>query len=288
MVEKQIRFGVNINAKDSGGDALAKLKDVEAAGVDIALVSDHLGAHAPFPLLAAAAASTSTVRLGTLVLDALFYRSALLARDIAEVDLLSGGRLEVGLGAGYVKEELDLVGLPFPGPSARVDTLANIVTELRKFLCDPHHVPAPIQSPPPIMIAGAGDRILTLAAKHAEIVNLATMAIPTFDRLRDRVDFIGRQAGDRTADLELSLGTLAFSIREKPDLSYVHALFARQAPGITEKEVLNSPGVLYGSPAHVAQSIQRLRDEFGITYVTFNDPDLDDLNEVIEEVRKGR
>ena len=121
-------------------------------------VPDHLSAVAPFPALTAAAQASSTLRLGTYVLDAGFYKPALLGRDVAHVDLISDGRLELGLGAGYVREEFEAAELPFPSARYRVDHLEHVVTYIKREHPDV-----------PVMVAGDGDRVLTLAAREADI-----------------------------------------------------------------------------------------------------------------------
>jgi probable F420-dependent oxidoreductase len=132
-----------------------KAKRYEDVGFNALHLPDHLGAPAPFPVLTAIASATTTVRLGTYVLNAGFYKPALLARDAAEVDQLSDGRLDLGLGAGYVREEFEAAELPYPTARQRVDHLEHVTTYMKK------HLPKV-----PILIAGNGNRLLTIAAPH--------------------------------------------------------------------------------------------------------------------------
>lgn len=155
---------------DVGEAWRARCVRAEALGYDVILVPDHLGMVAPFPALVAAAAATERPRLGTFVLNAAFWNPALLAREIATTDALTGGRLEVGLGAGYVREEHERAGLEFLPPGERVGHLIRTVTELDRLLGDEVELPRPVQLPrPPLLIGGNGDRVLRLAAEHAEI-----------------------------------------------------------------------------------------------------------------------
>mgnify|MGYP002654094217 CR=1 FL=1 len=110
---------------------------VVGRGFDVIGVPDHLGMLAPFPAMMLAAEATERVRLNTFVLNAPFYSPALLARDLATVDQLSGGRLEIGLGAGYVKAEFDAAGIPFGRPGQRVDHLEEVVDHLHIAFDDP-------------------------------------------------------------------------------------------------------------------------------------------------------
>src|SRR3984893_3972422 len=110
------------------------VRRLEGLGFNVLSMPDHLGSVAPLPALAAAADATTTMRLGTYVLNSSFYNPALLARDAAEVNLLSDGRLELGLGAGYVREEFDAAGLPFAGGPTRIEHLERVTTYLKEHL----------------------------------------------------------------------------------------------------------------------------------------------------------
>jgi probable F420-dependent oxidoreductase len=121
------RFGVGVSHLHSRAALLENARRFEDLGFDVFIVPDHLGAIAPFPALAAVAAVTSTIRLGTNVLNAGFYRPALLARDAADVAAISDDRLDLGLGAGYVREEFEAAELPYPTAGERVRHLEHCV-----------------------------------------------------------------------------------------------------------------------------------------------------------------
>src|SRR5262245_21046633 len=129
---RPFRFGVNLLTPASAGEWRAKCRRAEELGYDVILVPDHLGMPAPFPALVAAAGATERPRLGTFVLNAGFWNPTLLAREVATTNALTGGRLELGLGTGYVQAEHDRAGLPFGSPRERVDRLRRTVEELRK------------------------------------------------------------------------------------------------------------------------------------------------------------
>src|SRR4051812_18547968 len=120
---RPFRFAVNLTAAATDEDWRAKCRQAEELGYDVILVPDHLGKVAPFPALVAAAQVTERPRLGTFVLNAGFWNPTLLAREVATVDALTGGRLELGLGAGYVQSEHDRAGLPFGSAGERGDHL---------------------------------------------------------------------------------------------------------------------------------------------------------------------
>ena len=127
------RFSCNFFGVSSGDAFVDKCRRAEECGYDAVLAPDHLGAPAPFPLLVAAAAATERLRVGTLVLNVPFWNPALLAREVATTDILTGGRLEVGLGAGHMKWEFDEAGIGWKPFSTRADQLATTITELERY-----------------------------------------------------------------------------------------------------------------------------------------------------------
>jgi probable F420-dependent oxidoreductase len=164
MTVRPFRFGVSLL---SGGTPAAWQSKVQRAadlGYDIVQVPDHLGMSAPFPALVSAA-SVPGPRLGTFVLNAGFYRPALLARDVAETSRLLEGRLELGIGTGYNAAEFEEAGLPFGNASQRIDHLEHTLAELRR-LVDPM---------PPLMLGASGKRMLRLAARAADIVGFTVV-----------------------------------------------------------------------------------------------------------------
>ncbi|PXW35803.1 UNVERIFIED_CONTAM: putative F420-dependent oxidoreductase [Williamsia faeni] len=279
---RDFRFGVNLLGRGGVDHFLAQVREAEGCGVDVVLLPDHLELGAPFPMLVAAASAAPTVRVGTFVLNAGFYRPALLARDIASIDQLSGGRFEIGLGAGYVKTEFDAAGIPFGTHGQRVQHLRETVLALRELLGRADHEPRSVQTPPPIMIAGIGDKVLTLAAQHADIVALAAVADET--ALAERVDFVRSKAGNRFGELEINLIIFDLAIDREPDLDTLRS----HRRGATDAELLALPNGLRGSQKDVVARIRELRDRFGITYITPIDPSTADLQaygRIISELR---
>lgn len=205
---RPFRFGVNL--LDIGDRAAwrEKCRKAERLGYDVILVPDHIGFPAPFPALVAAGEGTTRPRLGTFVLNAGFYNPTLLARDVAATDQLTEGRLELGLGAGYVKAEFDTAGLPFGTGGERLAHLRATVERLRELLEDPEHRPAAAQARVPLLLGGNGDRILRLAARHAEIVGftgavddgVGNLSLIPPDALAERVAFAREAAGPGRRD----------------------------------------------------------------------------------------
>jgi probable F420-dependent oxidoreductase len=290
MVARQFRFGVNLLGVGSRTEWQAKAKRAEDLGYDVILVPDHLGMLAPFPSLVAAAEVTSRPRLGTLVLNAGFYKPALLAREVAGTDQLVDGRLEIGLGAGHVKEEFDDAELPFPNAGQRVDYLEHTVIELRRRLIDDKHVPAIAQrAVPPIMIGGHRDRLLRLAARHADIISLAGVdprghlgeTNPGEAALAERITFIRSAAGDRTAEIELNLMISSVVLeRRELDLSLPRRFF----PDLSDEALLGLPGVLHGSQQAIAEVLYEYREIYGLTYFAVTEPAMTDFAQVISHM----
>jgi probable F420-dependent oxidoreductase len=270
---RPFRFGVGIRSVPSRAALQDKARRLEDLGFDVLHVPDHLGAPAPFPALTAVAQVTTTARVGTYVLNACVYKPALLARDVAGLDLLSDGRLDVGLGAGYVREEFEAAELPFPSAGRRVEYLEHITTYLKK-----HHPSVPI------LIAGNGDRLLTVAAQRADIIGL-TGASPSSadDPLAERIEFVRNAAGERFGDLELNLAITAVSRAdgEVPDLSMTR----RYAPTLSEQELLALPAVLSGSTHGIAAKLRAHRQTYGLTSFTVQENHVDSFAKVIAELR---
>ncbi|WP_145013873.1 TIGR03621 family F420-dependent LLM class oxidoreductase [Mycobacterium marseillense] len=280
---KEFRFGVLIGGVDprkasstarSRTEFQETVRRLEALGFDVLSMADHLGSVAPFPGLAAAAQATTTMRLGTCVLNAGFYRDALLARDAAEVNLLSDGRLELGLGAGYVREEFEAAKLPFPSGRARLKHLERLTAYLKEHLPDV-----------PVMVAGNGDRLLTMAARRADIVSLTgePRRAGLGDPLAERTAIIRDAAGPQFCELELNLLVAGVPVdgSGRPDLAFAR----RRSPDLSDEQLLALPGLLKGSPSDIAETLSVYRDRYAITYITVMEFHADHFAKVIAELR---
>lgn len=270
---KDFRFALSIRFFKTRAALEEKAKRAEDLGFDVICVPDHLGAAAPIPTLTAVAMVTTRIRLSMYVLNAAFYKPALLSRDLGAVDRLSDGRLEVGLGTGYVREEFEAAELPYPSAGARVDHLEHMTKYLKE-----HHPTTPI------LIAGNGDRVLTLAARHADIIGLTGSRIrDADDPLAERIEFVRNAAGGRFDPLELNLALTAVPAEGEtmPDLS----LTRRYASGLSDEEILELTSVLYGSPKEMADMLSGYREKYGVTSFTVQDNHIDNFSKVIAELR---
>lgn len=290
--QRGFRFGVNMVVPQSRTEWVDKCRRAEALGYDVIGVADHLGMAPPFPALVLAAESTEHVRLNTFVLNAAFYNPVLLARDAAGTDQFIDGRLELGLGAGYVRDEFVAAGIPFGTGGQRVSHLERTVGKLRDLFADPNYQPAPAQAGgPPLLIAGWGDRLLQLAAEHAAVVGFTGAAATAEGGLRlvgpeeidERVAYVRRQLGERIGEVELNILVQAVVPEsERADLlaRYETALPAEVVAGAAEL-----PTVLVGSPQYIAQRLCEYRERFGISYITVLEDRMEIFAPVIEQLR---
>jgi probable F420-dependent oxidoreductase len=280
MTNLPFRFGVSLFNVGSRSAWRARVREVEDLGYDVLQVADHLGLAAPFPALVAAADVTS-IRLGTFVLNAGILHPAYLARDVADVYRLTDGRLELGLGAGYVQAEFEAVGAPFGTAGDRLRKLEAILTETRTLLAAEADNPQP-----PIMLGGAGDRMLRLAGREADIFSFSiaagmTEGLAPEDAFARRVQVLREAAGDRFDDVELNLFVAAVGESEdKLDLAII-----RQASGLDDAQLVQLPGVLVGSPREIADRLLRYREEFGVSYISVLEPHMAAFAEVIKHLR---
>ena len=264
MTAHPTRFGINLVFASTIAQTVEKAKRAADVGFDVVMVGDHHGSPAPMPTLVAIAAAVPSVRISNLVINAPLYQPALLARDLATVDAASGGRLEIGLGSGYIAADFAGFGLPFPSAGQRVEVLTEHVTTIRHLLSSPDYRPAPVQSPPPIMVAGIGDKMLSMAAQHADIIAIAAQGHP--DQLGERIDYIKSQAGPRFEQIEFAFSFFQLSFNKTPDLTLLRSTSSKS----TDEELMQSVTLLQGSVSEAAERIAALREQFGISYFTLN------------------
>jgi probable F420-dependent oxidoreductase len=310
---KPFRFGVVMARGDQGpqwlGDGpsraawAAKAGRVEALGYAALLVPDHfVDVLAPIPALVAAAAATTTLRLGTLVLDNDFRHPVVTAKDAATLDVLSDGRMELGLGGGWMVEEYLQAGIPFEAPGVRAGRLEESVRIVKglfagepfSFAGEHYRIdalagwPRPVQRPhPPILIGGGGPRLLRLAGREADIVGLAPRSRPEggldvsdigADATDRKVGWVREAAGERFDRIELSV--LSFATEVTDDRAGVAAGIAGEV-GATPEMVLASPHLLIGSAEQLADDLVARRERFGISYVTIFEPALEAFAPVV-------
>ncbi len=292
-----------------------RFSGAEQLGFDVVLCSDHLelaGRHfshfAPIPALSAAALSTERIRIGTSVLNHDFRHPAVLAREAASLDVLSDGRLELGLGMGWNEPEYAMAGIEFdPGPvrlrrfSEYVRVVKGVIAEGEfSFAGEFFQVdsmagePAPLQRPhPPIMIGATRPRMLALAAREAQIVSVSMLQAsdPSESRLQAMIETVRDAAPDRFSGLELQLPIAATIPHPVGGVDAVRDAIAggerfisMLASKFGEQALADSPMVLTGTPAQMAQKLAGLQNRYGISAVMIPMPQMVALAEVIHEL----
>lgn len=290
MTPRPFRFGVQASPGLDAGAWRTFARTVESLGYATLLVADHVGGDelAPVPALATAAEVTTELRIGTLVINNDLRHPVMLAREAASLDILSDGRFELGIGAGWARGEYTGLGIDFDEPAIRIDRLNEALEIIRGSwsgeLVDTdgaHYrvdrlagLPRPIQRPgPPILVAGGGDRIVTVAARHADIVGVhlrmrrdgrgEDWATGSMAATRLRIERIRAAAGDRFEALELQMMVMTIEITEDRP----HAAERIGASeGLDESEVLDSPYRLIGSVEEVVAALEERRASLGVTY----------------------
>lgn len=316
---RDFRFSFNIFSVTSRQEFLDECREAEGYGYGTVFAADHLGMPAPFSLLVAAADATQRLRVGTLVLNAPFWNPALLAREVATADILTDGRLELGLGSGHMKWEFDEAGIAWQPAAARAARLADTISELQRYFssgCE--RLPAarsalkPVQRSgfggfgPPLLVGGTGDAVLRTAAQHAQIVGVTgtyqvkgqprgTLRLASNDEVDERISFAKSCAAGRADEIEWHLlvqavvvtgdrrGAAEDRVAEWRRISEAAlATDPRAVP--TVDELLNTPYMLIGTPDEIAGQLRHSRKRWGFSYITVHEPYMRDLVPVIERL----
>ena len=294
---KPIRFGTgNARVRDRES-LLAAARQAEDLGFSTFSLADHFMIPlAPLVALQAVADATTTLRLGQMVLALGFRHPAVLAKELATLDVLSGGRVEVGIGAGWIGEEFAQAGMPFPSAGTRIEQLEEAIAVLKGLFADgpctfagQHYrisgldgTPKPVQRPgPPILVGGGGPKLLAAAARQADIIQLLPAAnrgprsgdpwALTTASYREKIDWVRDAAGARFDGIELGVLLTEAVITDDPEPAE-DAFLARHVPGgpvaggPSRAELLASPAVAIGSVEQVSEKLLAIRDTLGISY----------------------
>lgn len=283
---RPLRFGLSVHGAGSAAEFAALARRAEDAGYSTLLVPDHLGHLSPMVACAVAAGATARLRVGPFVLNNDFRHPVLVAQEAATLDLLSGGRLELGLGAGHARGEYEAAGWDFDRAQVRIDRLAESARVLRRLFAgeevthagrhyriSAHRLaPAPPQGAAlPILVGGNGDRLLALAATAADIVGFTGFspgpALDHFDAagLDNRIAVVRRAAGTRFDELELNLLVQRVVITDDRPAALRRLAADFELP---RQQLDDSPFVLVGTVAEITARVQNLRERHGVSYLT--------------------
>lgn len=302
---RPFRFAVQLSAPLSGMTWQDSARTVEDLGYSTLFMPDHLDDQlAPLPALAVAAQATTTLKVGALVLCNDYRHPVVMAKEIATLDVLTGGRVELGLGAGWMRSDYTQAGLTYDPPAARIDRFEEAV-DLVYRLFGPTPVdhqgtnyqvsslvgrPAPATSGgPPLIIGGGGKRMLGVAARRADIVGINpnmragevghdAVADATAAATDRKVAWVREAAGDRFDSIELQI--LTFFCAVTPD---AHGLAAQLAPGmgIDPVDALACPSVLVGTEEEIADTLLERRERWGFSYVVVHGGEVQALAPVV-------
>ena len=304
---RPFRFAVSATHAASGREWRENARRVEDLGYDVLLVTDHITEQlAPLPALVAAADVTSRLRIGSFVFDNDYRNPVMLAKEAATVDLLSDGRLELGLGAGWNTRDYAQLGIAYDPPKMRVDRFAEALA-LTKRLWTERSVdhdgtyyrvrgatvlPRPVQRPhPPIMVGGGGPRMLRIAAREADIVALAPQVNARggprprtvgLGSAAERIARLRAGAGGRLERIELNV--IVFDARVTGlRRSLAESVSAWLGAAVTA--VLRTPFFLYGSRRSIVEDLLERRARLGISYIALPERAMRSFAPIVAELR---
>ncbi len=310
--QRPFRFGLFAEGVRSRKTLLDTARRAEDAGFSTFLIRDHFISEpfghqlAPLTTLATVATVTKHLRIGSLVLSNDYRHPVLLAKEAAMLDVLSEGRLELGVGAGFSRQEYEQAGIPFDAAGVRAERLKEALQVLsglftgKPFTFAGKHYavsglqsfPAPLQRPhPPFLVAGTGSRVLSIAARAANIIGVQTVStamgtvsqVPRLrmaDTVRQKIDLVRQVAGERIDEIELST---VVSIVVTDDRRSTAEQFARDRgwSGISAEQVLDMPSVFIGSVDTIVEEMQARREGYGFSYLIVFDHAMQDVAPVL-------
>jgi probable F420-dependent oxidoreductase len=289
-VRRPFRFAVVATTATSKDEWRTTCHRVEDAGCSTLLISDHFGDQlAVVPALAAALDASSTLRVGAHVACNDFRHPVVFAKELATLDVFSNGRIDWGMGAGWLRSEYEQVGLAFDPPGVRVDRMREAIAVMKGLFADEpltfegayYRVrdldgrPKPVQRPhPPLLIGAQGKRMLSFASREADVIGVAPSLscrqlgeIPARHSVEESVDeqlrWVRGAAGERYATIELNM--VAFPVVVTDDPVGVAARVAPQM-GLTPDEVLRAPHAWIGSVDRICEQLEHHRERWGVTY----------------------
>jgi probable F420-dependent oxidoreductase len=305
---RRFRFGIQLHTAPDGASWAGLARKAEDLGYSTLFLPDHFGDQlAPVPAMMAAADATTTLRVGALVFDNDYKHPVVLAKELATIDRLSGGRVEVGLGAGWMNTDYEQSGIPMEAPGVRVSRMEEGIAVLKgcfdegPFSFGGEHYtitgydgqPKPLQSPPPLLIGGGAKRVLSIAGREADIVGInpsihsgAVDAAAAQDGQAERTDeklgYVKAAAGDRYADLEINM--LQFAGIVTDDRAGTAQMMAPLF-GMDPSALETYPHVCIGSVEQICESLQYRRERWDASYFVFQGDTMEVMAPVVAALR---
>jgi len=302
------RFGVQVSKETTAKGWAELARRTEAAGYEVLTMPDHFTDQlAPVPALMAAASATTTLRVGALVFDNDYKHPVVLAKELATIDLLSDGRLDIGLGAGWMISDYEEAGIPYDSPKVRIDRFIEGVAVIRGAMAEgsfsfsgDHYTitnyngqPKPIQARPPLLIGGGGKRVLTYAAREADIIGIngtltagvvgpEALSTMTAESVDEKVAIVAAAGAHRINDIEMNIRTFFVKVTNDraATVDGISSMF-----GVSKDMIDASPFALIGSVEECIEQLLERRERWGFSYTIVGAENIDECAPIVAALR---
>ena len=302
------RFGVQVSKETTTKGWAELARRTEAAGYEVLTMPDHFTDQlAPIPALMAAASATTTLRVGALVFDNDYKHPVILAKELATIDLLSEGRLEIGLGAGWMLSDYEEAGIPYDSPKVRIDRFIEGVAVIRGAMADgsfsfsgDHYTitnyngqPKPVQARPPLLIGGGGKRVLSYAAREADIIGIngtmtagvvgpEALSTMTAESVDEKVAIVAAAGAHRINDIEMNIRTFFVKVTNDraATVDGISSMF-----GVSKDMIDASPFALIGSVEECIEQLLERRERWGFSYTIVGAENIDECAPIVAALR---
>ena len=298
------RFGVQVSKETSARGWAELARRAEGAGYDVFTMPDHFTDQlAPIPALMAAADATTKLRIGALVFDNDYKHPVVLAKELATMDLLSDGRVEIGLGAGWMISDYEEAGMPYDSPKVRIDRFIEGVAVIRGAMADGpfsftgdyytitnyNGQPKPVQKRPPLLIGGGGKRVLSYAAREADIIGIngtmtagvvgpEALSTMTAESVDEKVAIVAAAGAHRLNDIEMNIRTFFVKVTDDRDKTVdgISSMF-----GVSKEMIDASPFALIGSVESCIEQLLERRERWGFSYTIVGAENIDECAPIV-------